>query len=357
MATNSPRNQNLRFEFMKKILILSLLFIVCVPFVSCSHADDVPEEHLVEVERTIKDTITNNDTINNPSNNNSSNTVVVVKDTIKLSYEKYMGLTPSYGTVQGAACYNKYLFQGYSNNATLGVYDLEKKHAICKLDIPGPEPSSRTHANTVNFGNERLSPDDYFPLLYISSGYTKNINGTPCSFIYVYRISKYDNSDGSEGFHIEFVQTITLKDMGGWTDCVTDNDHNILWIKYVASGDERRCASFPMPRLKDGDITLVKENAITDFSLGVQSVTSYNQGHFYHKDKILFVSGTSYKTQKLAFVVVNLLTQCYELVIDLAEIGLLEEPENVFIYNNQLMIGYSHAIYKFNIYQYPNNKH
>ena len=293
----------------------------------------------------INDTIIKNDTVIN-------NNRIISQDTIILSYEKYMGLTPSYGVVQGAACYGKYLFQGYSNNAALGVYDLENKSVLCKLDIPGPEPSSSTHANTVNFGNERFSLDDYFPLLYISSGYTKKINGSPCSFIYVYRVSKYNNQDGTEGFHIEFVQTITLKGFGSWTEGIPDNDHDLLWIKYEPNGPngEYRYASFSMPKLEIGDVTILKEKALTDFSLGIQPFTSSNQGHLYYNNTILLVSGGSLETQKKAFIVVNTLSQTRELVIDLAEIGLNYEPENLFFYNNQMMIGYSHDIFKFNLY-------
>lgn len=345
---------------MRKILFVIALFIFLPLILSCSHADDVLKEYILEVERTIKDTTTNNstpndstnnDSLNKPSDNNTTNIVVVVKDTIKLSYEKYMQLTPSYGTGQGAACYGKYLFQGYSNNAVLGVYDLEKKTVLCKLDIPGPEPTSSTHANTVNFGNERVSPDDYFPLLYISSGYTKKINGSSCSFIYVYRISKYNNSDGTEGFYIEFVQTITLKGFGSWTEGILDNEHNLLWIKYEPDGTdgEYRYASFHIPKLENGDITILREDFITDFSLGVQPFKSSNQGHLFNDNKILLVSGTSLTSQKLAFIIINTLTQTRELVLDLASIGLTNEPENLFYYNNQLMIGYRGAIYKFQL--------
>lgn len=311
-----------------------------------------PDTTIQEIDTIIKmDTIIINDTIikNDTIINNNS---IISHDTIILSYEKHMGLTPTYGIGQGAACYGKYLFQGYSNNAALGIYDLEKKYAVCKLDIPGPEPSSSTHANTVNFGNYRILQDDYFPLLYISSGYTKNINGTSCSFIYVYRISKYNNSDDTEGFRVEFVQTITLKGFGSWTEGVIDNDHNLLWVKYEPNGTngEYCYASFPMPRYEDGNITINREDAITSFSLGKQPFTSSNQGHLYRDEKILLVSGTSYTTQKLAFIVVNTSTHTRELVIDLAEIGLTGEPENVFYYNDQLMIGYRGAVYKFNLY-------
>lgn len=312
---------------MKKMFIALFHLSLFLLFSSCT-TDDFLEEYSIEVEHDS------------------------ISETIKLSYEKYMALTPSYGSEQGAACYGNYLFQGYTNNAVLGGYDLGKKSAICKLDIPAPVASSSTHVNTVNFGNERYSKDDYFPLLYISSGYTKNIEGTPCSFIYVYRICKFNNSDGTEGFQIEFVQTITLKGFGSWTEGVTDNDHNVLWIKYEPNGTsgEYKYASFPMPKLEDGDVTLLREDALNDFSIGIQPFSSSNQGHLYHDNKILLVSGTSYNTQKIAFIVINTITKTRELVIDLAEIGLLAEPENVFFYNNQLMIGYRGAIYKFNLF-------
>ena len=320
-------------------------------FLSCSHADNLLEEYEIEVEHVIADT-TKNSTQNDTINDNKGNTenIITTKENIKVSYGKYMKITPLYGMAQGAACYRKYFIQGYAKNAALGLYDLEKKQAICKLNIPAPAASSTTHANTINFGNERFSPDDYFPLLYVCSGYMKQINGSQCSSIYVYRICKYDNSDGSEGFHVEFVQTILLKGFDSWTDGIIDQDHNILWIKYN-SNNEFRYASFTMPKLKDGDITISKEEAITDFSIGKQLFTSYHQGNIYYDKKIIFVCGTSYKTQKIALVVDNILTHTRELVIDLAEIGLTSEPENVFIYNNQLMIGYQRAIYKFNIYQ------
>ena len=130
----------------------------------------------------------------------------------------------------------------------------------------------------------------------------------------------------------------------------------MLWIKYEPNGPsgEYRYASFPMPNLENGDVTITKEDALTDFSLGIQPFTSSNQGHLYHEDKILLVSGTSYKTQKIAFIIINILTHTRELVIDLAEIGLTSEPENVFFYKDQLMIGYRGAVYKFNLY--PNKK-
>lgn len=361
---------------MKNKATILFLILFLFPIVSCSRQDGILEEQIIEADTQTSDTtitersdtviIEKNDTIITEQNDTvitgKKDTVISVKydtiishttqkDTFLCSHEKYMGITLKYGNGQGAACYGKYFVQGYSNNAAIGIYDLENKTPLCKLDILSPTPSSKIHANTVCFGSERLSSDDYFPLLYISSGYIRTIDGSPCSFIYVYRISKYDNSDRTEGFHIELVQTITLKNFGVWTEGIPDNDNNRLWIKYepnITHG-EYRYASFNMPKLEEGDVILTKENVIEEFSLGVQPFTSSNQGHLYHDNKILLVSGTSPKSQKLAYIEINTITKNRELVIDLAELGLTAEPENIFYYKNQLMIGYREAIYKFNV--------
>ena len=357
---------------MNNRIVILFFVLLMFPVVSCSRQDDLLEEQIIEVYTQTNDTtitgksdtviVEKNDTIITEKNDTvitgKNDTIITVKydtiishtaqkDTFLCSHEKYMGITPKYGTGQGAACYGKYFIQGYGNNAAVGIYDLENKYVLCKLDILTPTPSNKIHANTVCFGNQRLSPDDYFPLLYICSGYTQKVNGLACSFIYVYRICKFNNSDGTEGFNIEQVQTITLQGFGSWTEGIPDNDHNWLWIKYSNNGTH--FASFKMPLLSEGDITIYKEEALTVFSIGVQPFTSSNQGHYYHDNKILLVSGTSPDKEKLAYIEINTITQTRELVIDLAELGLTDEPENVFYYNNQLMIGYRGAIYKFNV--------
>ena len=60
-----------------------------------------------------------------------------------------------------------------------------------------------------------------------------------------------------------------------------------------------------MPLLSEGDITIKKEESLTDFSIGVQPFTSSNQGHLYHDNKILLVSGGP--PQKLAYIEINTL--------------------------------------------------
>lgn len=190
-------------------------------------------------------------------------------------------------------------------------------------------------------------------MLYINSGYTRIINGNKSSFLYVYRLIKSTDSLGSETFNLEYLNTITLSGFNTWTEGFLDNDHQRLWVKYEPNGNYSY-ALFEMPKFEDGDATINCEDAIDNFSLGIQPFTSSNQGHLYHNDNILLVSGTSPRTQKLAFMVINTLTHTRDITIDLSEVGLNGEPENVFFYKDQLMIGYRGSIYKFNLY--PKNK-
>jgi len=324
---------------LKKLLSAILFFIYLPLFLSCSYGEITEDERTIEVERTIADTTTTkNDT------DDTTKSVIIVKDKVKLSYERYMRLQCTVASAQGAACYGKYLIQCFAGNTAMEVFDLDEKGYVTK--IKSPYPGTKTHANTVFFGNQKVSPDDYFPLLYICSGYSSNVNKKSCSFIHAYRIIKYDNADGTEGWNAEYVFTITLSGFSSWTEGVIDNDNNILWVK------DRGCyfSSFKMPDYEDGNVTINRDDAITSFSVGTQPFTSSNQGHLFYKDKILLVSGTSPSIEKLAFIVINTKSQTREFVIDLPEIGLSIEPENLFFYRDQLMIGYRASLYKFNLY-------
>lgn len=325
---------------MVKSIKYILTFVVFILFFSCSQADSLYNEYVIEIERT--------DTTN--SINDSTNNGRTKIDTLLLSYEKYMSLSPTISSAQGAACYDKYFVQCYAGNSAIEIYDLENKAYLCKIN--NPFPGKRTHANTVCFGNQRYAPDDFFPLLYINSGYTSTVSGTRYSFVYVYRLVKSSDSSGAEAFNLEFLNTISFKGFNTWTEGILDNDHHQLWVKYEPSGNYSY-ALFEMPKFENGDVTINFEDAIVDFSLGKQPFTSSNQGHLYYNDNILLVSGTSPKTQKLAFMVINTLTHTRDITIDLSEIGLNAEPENVFFYKDQLMIGYRGSIYKFNLYK-PN---
>lgn len=349
--------------------VIPFLVFFLLPFVSCSSEENLLEEKIIEVDTQTNDTtITEktdtviaekNDTIITEKNDTvitgKNDTVITVKydtiishaahkDTIIVAYEKYMNLSPTISSSQGAACYDKYFFQGYGSNPALEVYNLDKKQYLCKINITDPKPNSKIHANSVCFGNQRYDPSDFFPLLYISSGYTTTINGYQCSYIYVFRIRK----DDSDNFIIERVQTITLKGFEGWTEGIPNNDNNILWVKYHPN-NFYAYASIKMPKIEDGDVTITKDDINQDFSLDKDPPNSYNQDHIFYNNRLLLVSGGSASDQNKAFIAINTITQKRELIIDLQAIGLSGEPESIFFYKGQLMIGYRSAIFIFNI--------
>ena len=162
-------------------------------------------------------------------------------------------------------------------------------------------------------------------------------------YIYVYRILK----DNNEIFNADLVQTITLKGFVSWTEGIPDNDNNLLWIKSQPNGTYAY-SSLNIPKIEEGDVTLTDNDILNSFSF-IQPFKSSNQAHIFYHNYILLVSGTNPYTEKLAFIIINTLTGKQELVIDLNEIGLGDEPESIFFYKENLMIGYRDKIYMFNI--------
>lgn len=305
--------------FLNNRLIIFLISIF--PLISCSNTDEDIENYVI---------------VNNDEK----------KDTVFFSYDYYMSLTPSASSSQGAACYKDYFVQGFAGNKVIDIYDLKKKKKIAIVE--NPYPGSNTHTNTICFGNQRYSPTDFFPLLYISSGYTSKIESVPCSFIYIYRLTMTETMDEEKLFSLEYLNKIILKGLGGWTEGFIDNDNNILWIKYEPNGTsgEYRYASFPIPNYENGDVTLTPDDAIIDFSLGVQPFVSSNQGHIYYKNRILLVSGTSPHRQMLAFIGINLNSNSREFVVNIGKLGFREEPESICIYEDNIMVGSATSLYK-----------
>ena len=301
-----------------RLLVLLFFFFF---FLSCSSQDEYVENYVI---------------IND----------IEKKDTVFFSYDHFMNLSPSASSSQGAACYGDFFFQGFAGNAIIDIYDLKKKEKIAKIN--NPYRGKNTHANSICFGSKKYDSEDFFPLLYISSGYTSKIEGIPCSFIYIYRIVKKETENGGVDFSMEYLNKIILKDMGTWTEGVIDNDNDVLWIKYEPNGTsgEYRYASFPVPNFEKEDVTLTPNDALTDFSIGVQPFSSSNQGHLYYKDRILLVSGTSPSMQKLAFISINTKSLSREFVVDIAKLGFREEPESICCYGDDLMIGSATSLYK-----------
>lgn len=273
-------------------------------------------------------------------------------DTIVCSFEKYMELQPAVPNAQGSACHGNYFVQGYNYNSCVTIYNLKEKSCLGTIDIPAPAPSAKTHSNTLNFGNQRYDSNDYFPLLYVSSGYPTN----GVSHIYVYRLTKKILNE-TEMFSISLVQTISLYDFGSWTEGIVDMASNNLWIKYQPD-NSYGYACYKLPSVFDGDIDIYYKDYIKGFRLDRTPIGSRNQGHLYRNGKILLVTGVPSTKEIISFISIDTEKENRDLIIDLAEVGLVNpsnpcdntfEPEGVIIYNGQLMICYRTAIYSFTI--------
>lgn len=274
-------------------------------------------------------------------------------DTLICSFKKYMTLQPKGKySAQGSACYGDYFIQGYAYNEYVTVYNLREKVCLGTIQVPAPAPSSRTHCNTLNFGGQKYHPDDYFPLLYVSSGYSTN----GVSFIYVYRLTK-ELQDGIEHFSLLLVQTISLRGYDSWTEGIVDAVGNKLWIK-SKEGERLKYSCYNMPDVFDKDADIICGNNFRGFLVDKIPANSRNQGHLFSHDRILLVTGVPQSDEAVAFITINIQTENFEHIIDLAEVGLTNpnnpkdgyyEPEGVIYYNDQLMICYRKAIYAFSI--------
>lgn len=313
-------------------LLISFLFL----FVTTSCAKD---EEMEKVEAIIPI-----DEITDETNEN----------TIKCSFEKYMSLQPvGKYSAQGSACYGDYFIQGYNYNGYMTIYDLKNKKCLGSIDVPAPTPTSKTHSNTLNFGSQRYHSDDYFPLLYVSSGYaTEDV-----SHIYVYRLSK-ETIEGKDEFTLTLVQTISLYGFGTWTEGIIDTDSDKLWIK-CKEGSRLKYVCYNLPDVSEGNLDIYSENGLRNFQVEKIPAGSRNQGHLFWNDRILLVSGVPQSGEAIAFISINTQKENIEYIINLADVGLVNlknpkdgtfEPEGVIVYDGQLMICYRKAIYSFFIH-------
>lgn len=271
-------------------------------------------------------------------------------DSYNCSYEKYMSLQPPGNHyVQGSACYEDYFIQGYHSNDCITIYNIKEKKCLSTIKITDPTPSKYTHANTINFGNQRYDSNDYFPLLYISSGYKTD----GASHIYVYRLQKEEKGK-TETFTISLVQTISLH-FENWTEGIIDSDSEYMWIKY-SQANQNGFAKFIVPSVNEGDVDIYYEDNLDYFKVDRIPSGSRDQGYLYKDGKIIFVAGVPSSGEVTAIVSIDVVNKQQEFVIGLAEVGLVNpqnsrdnafEPEGVIIYKGQLMICYKEAIYSF----------
>ena len=258
-----------------------------------------------------------------------------IVDEEPLSYEEIMPLSGRHS--QGGDCWGDYFFQFTKNNFEVRVFDLSAKTLVQTINITNSLRGfvSNCHCNTVCFGTEYYSADDIFPLIYVSTGYA--VDGYTGAL--VYRITQHNGR-----FFITLVQTIKFPvDKSSWTEFVPGDE-----VAYLCYTSERVIFKVPMPKLKDGDQIISREDAIETYQFTPQPdwmASSRNQDRLFHQGRILFVSGVP-PGEASVFVVLNLENRERERIIDFKKNGLESEPESIFIWQGDICVAFVDKIVK-----------
>lgn len=274
----------------------------------------------------------------------------VLKNTAFTKFMEFQGR----GSSQGAACYGDYLFVGNVTNKVVDVYDLVQKCFICSISMPGSHP--RFHANTLNFGTQFYQESDEFPLLYICSGYrldeTKDISN-----VFVYRLEKKCAEKMKISFHASLVQIIDLEGFKIWTESITDNESNALWIRCTRN-HKMTFLKYPQPDAHKSHVTLTPNDLEILDTIQVDDIKAliHIQGMLCEDGYITYATGMPYEVPYWAAI--NLQSKNYEYLVNLYEVegfdkhthrGLQWEPEYVFTYKGDYYLGFRKFIYKMDI--------
>lgn len=245
-------------------------------------------------------------------------------------YEEIMTLRG--GNAQGGDCWGDYFFQFTATNYEVRVYDLSIKTQVQTINIPVTQRGfvSNCHCNTVCFGTEYYDVEDIFPLIYVSTGYASGgFTGA-----LVYRITQQKGR-----FYVSLVQTIKFPvDNSSWTEFVPGDE-----FAYLCYTSERVIYKVPMPKLKDRDIIISRDDAIETYQFTPQPdwmSTSRNQDTIYYKGDIIYISGVPQAGEASAFVILNLQTLSRERIIDFKQIGLTSESESIFVWQGDLCVAF-----------------
>ena len=254
-----------------------------------------------------------------------------------IEYEEVMTLGGARPTPQGGDSWGDYFFQFVAGNSAVRVYDLATKSLVQTIKITSSLKGfvSNCHCNTVCFGTEYYDAEDFFPLIYVSTGYASG----GYTGALVYRITQHNGI-----FFITLVQTIKFPvDNSSWTEFVPAGE--FAYLCYTA---ERVIYKVPMPKLKDGNRVISREDAVETYQFSPQPEwmsTSRNQDRLFHQGKILFVSGVP-PGEASVLVVLNLETRERERIIDFKKNGLTSEPESIFIWQGDLCVAFVDRVVK-----------
>ena len=239
---------------------------------------------------------------------------------------------------QGGDSWGDYFFQFTANNTEVRVYDLSTRALVQTIKMTSSLRGfvSNCHCNSVNFGTEYYDVEDVFPLIYVSTGYASNgFTGA-----LVYRITQHNGT-----FFITLVQTIRFPvDKSSWTEFIPGGE-----FAYLCYTTERVIYKVPMPKPKDGDTIISRDDAIDTYQFTPQPdwmFTSRNQDRMLYQEKIYVISGVPQTSEASVLFILNLETLERERIIDFKKNGLKSESESIFIWQGNICVAFIDKIVK-----------
>lgn len=247
---------------------------------------------------------------------------------------------------QSAAIYGDYLFIVKEKLTNVYCYNMRTKTLLYSL-ATGLEKDSTWHCTNTQFGIDRYSNDDMFPLLYTT---VRNNNDGRCSFV-GFRVIPTLSDGEIASFTITEIQTIYLPVMTdenclGNTNIVIDYENGSLWgygrnnNSSAANYLKARFTRFPMPALFNSNDELVSDVTYNDADIIDAFSADWSllnvQGGFIKNGKLVIAQGY----QSVGYINLRVVDLYFkkEMVshVDLLANGFTQEPEGVFYWNDNI---------------------
>ncbi len=250
---------------------------------------------------------------------------------------------------QSAAIFGDYVCLVTDRLSTIHLYNIKTKSYLCKKTFEAKKdltPGGYTlyHCNQMTFGVDYYTPDDPFPLIYISQRCRSDYR----CFVEVYRIipHKKDTENDYSSMDAQLVQTIYFPAMNynnsmGNVNCTIDAKERLMYT-YSRNNNKNednygkcKISCFPIPNVSQNIVYLEGPDIQDSFMINCSAVNM--QGGCIN-DGLLYI-GQGFSSAGIYLNIVDLKKRKLIQRIDLLnDYGIKWEPEGCFYYNNNVMI-------------------
>ena len=240
---------------------------------------------------------------------------------------------------QGCAVYGDELFVFHNSNDIIEVYSMTTKKLRNTIQLSGGDLfNEQYHCNNANFGKQKYSENDAYPLLYVSMEHIYQHS------VFVFRIQESNNSIG-----IDLVQRIELPSIKEvplyYTNSYLDLEEDALWISgytsnsFIASEDNHlEYVKYAVPNVYLGENIILQKSDIL-FSCLFESISA-TQGGIIVNGKLNQVFGVN---SPRYYVVFDLNNSVMVSKIELYSVDC--EPEGLFFWHNSLFYTTEQSVY------------